>query len=170
MGFSFEGFEKLIPPQKDWPTLSAILQSHNEIDPKYTLTPKLWDYLQAYRKKHEEAGNGFGYTSHGPEDVARTLSARYHKDGSEILIAQEGTRPRRLTPTECARLMGFERDGREWIIPVSDTQAYRQFGNAVVVPVVEAIARHMQPCLERAMNIDSHPARRPVARRVAAAA
>jgi DNA (cytosine-5)-methyltransferase 1 len=151
-GFRFEDFDRFVPPEEEWPTLGSILQSHNEIDPKYTLTPKLWQYLQDYRKKHEKAGNGFGFTAHGPDDVARTLSARYHKDGSEILIEQKGTRPRRLTPTECARLMGFERDGREWHIPVSDTQDYRQFGNAVVVPVIEAIARAMQPALMRALG------------------
>ncbi|GAA4045271.1 DNA (cytosine-5-)-methyltransferase [Parerythrobacter jejuensis] len=151
VGFSFEQIEKKFPPKEEWPTLGAILQGHNEIDSKYTLTPKLWAYLQAYREKHEKAGNGFGFTTNGPGDVARTLSARYHKDGSEILISQKGTRPRRLTPRECARLMGFERNDREWIIPVSDTQAYRQFGNAVVVPVVEAIARHMEPALGRAL-------------------
>lgn len=153
-GFSFDGFEKLLPPEDEWPTLGSILQSHNEVDAKYTLTPHLWNYLQEYRKKHEKAGNGFGFSTNTPHDVARTLSARYHKDGSEILIAQKGTRPRRLTPVECARLMGFERDGREWIIPVSDTQAYRQFGNAVVVPVVEAIARHMKPSLDRALELE----------------
>lgn len=153
-GFSFDDFDDLLPDESDWPTLGSILQSHNEVDPKYTLTPKLWDYLQAYRKKHEKAGNGFGYTVHGPDDVARTLSARYHKDGSEILIEQKGTRPRRLTPRECARLMGFERQGRQWHIPVSDTQAYRQFGNAVVVAVVEAIAHHMAPALQRVLDRD----------------
>ena len=151
-GFSFENFDAFVPPEEAWPTLGDILQSHNEVDAKYTLTPKLWNYLQEYRKKHEKAGNGFGFTAHGPGDVARTLSARYHKDGSEILIQQKGTRPRRLTPTECARLMGFERDGREWLIPVSDTQAYRQFGNAVVVPVIEAVARTMQPAILRALD------------------
>lgn len=150
-GFKFEDFDAFIPPEDEWPTLRSILQSHNEIDAKYTLTPKLWSYLQYYRKKHESAGNGFGFSTNGPDDVARTLSARYHKDGSEILIEQKGARPRRLTPVECAKLMGFERDGREWLIPVSDTQAYRQFGNAVVVPVIEAIARTMQPALIRAL-------------------
>lgn len=150
-GFSFDGFDAMLPPEADWPTLGDILQGHNEIGQKYTLSEHLWNYLQDYRKKHEKAGNGFGYSLFGPDDVARTLSARYHKDGSEILIAQHGTRPRRLTPVECARLMGFERDGREWKIPVSDTQAYRQFGNAVVVPVVEAIARYMKPALDRAL-------------------
>lgn len=156
VGFDFDGFDRLIPPSRSWPRLGSILQSHNEVDSKYTLTPRLWEYLQAYRAKHESAGNGFGYSLFGPEGVTRTLSARYHKDGSEILVAQAGTRPRRLTPTECARLMGFEREGREWIIPpeVSDTQAYRQFGNAVVVPVVEAIARYMEPWLMTALEED----------------
>ena len=136
-----------------FPTLESILEQNEDVDPKYTLTHHLWEYLQAYRAKHEAAGNGFGYGLCGPNDVARTLSARYYKDGSEILIAQEGTRPRRLTPRECARLMGFERGEREWIIPagVSDTQAYRQFGNAVVVPVVEFIADAMKPHLYAAL-------------------
>ena len=147
VAFSFDDFERMIPPQAEWPTLGSILQSHNEVDAKYTLTPRLWQYLQDYRAKHEKAGNGFGYSMFGPDDVARTLSARYHKDGSEILIAQKGMRPRRLTPTECARLMGFEHGDRKWEIPVSDTQAYRQFGNAVAVPVVEAVARYMEPSL-----------------------
>lgn len=151
-GFNFDDFDTFVPPEDEWPTLGSILQSHNEVAAKYTLTPNLWAYLQEYRKKHEKAGNGFGFSTHGPNDVARTLSARYHKDGSEILIEQKGTRPRRLTPTECARLMGFERCGREWLIPVSDTQAYRQFGNAVVVPVIEAIARTMQPAILRALE------------------
>src|SRR3546814_4158246 len=85
----------------------------------------------------------------GPDDVTRTLSARYYKDGSEVLVDQPGKRPRRLTPLECARLMGFDRGNRRWRIEVSDTQAYRQFGNAVVVPVVEFIARAMQPHIHR---------------------
>lgn len=154
VGFSFDQFDAMIPPQQDWPTLFSIMQTHNEVDAKYTLTPRLWEYLQEYRAKHEKAGNGFGYSMFGPGDVTRTLSARYHKDGSEILIAQKGTRPRRLTPTECARLMGFEHGDRKWHIPVSDTQAYRQFGNAVVVPVVEAIARYMEPAI---MKMLGHP-------------
>lgn len=160
VGFSFEDFDRLIPPQAEWPTLGSILQSHNEIDAKYTLTPRLWQYLQDYRAKHEKAGNGFGYSMFGPGDVARTLSARYHKDGSEILIAQDGTRPRRLTPTECARLMGFEHGDRKWEIPVSDTQAYRQFGNAVAVPVVEAVAKFMEPCLARMLERERNTAER----------
>lgn len=116
---------------------------------KYTLTDNLWDYLQRYKEKHQAAGNGFGFGLVGPGDVARTLSARYHKDGSEILVRQEDNKnPRRLTPRECARLMGFdEAQGNDFIIPVSDTQAYRQFGNSVVVPVIKAIAGHMKPNL-----------------------
>lgn len=137
------------------PTLGVILQPHDEVDPKYTLTPRLWAYLQAYKAKHAAKGNGFGYGLFGPDDVARTLSARYYKDGSEVLIAQPGNRPRRLTPLECARLMGFDRGARRWRIPVSDTQAYRQFGNAVVVPVVEFLARAMQPHIAAALAAGS---------------
>lgn len=113
------------------------------VQPKYTLTPNLWAYLQAYAEKHRAAGNGFGFGLVTPASVTRTLSARYHKDGSEILLAQgKGERPRRLTPRECARLMGFPDD---FVIPVSDTQAYRQFGNSVVVPVMREVARIMVP-------------------------
>ena len=123
------------------------------VSEKYTLTDHLWNYLQRYKEKHQAAGNGFGFGLVGPDDVARTLSARYYKDGSEILIEQEeGKAPRRLTPRECARLMGFdEPQGNDFIIPVSDTQAYRQFGNSVVVPAVKAVAEHMKPHLFRAL-------------------
>jgi DNA (cytosine-5)-methyltransferase 1 len=112
---------------------------------KYTLTPKLWAYLQKYAEKHKKKGNGFGFGLVGRDDVARTLSARYYKDGSEILVSRGRGTPRRLTPRECARLMGFDQGDRRFIIPVSDTRAYKQFGNAVVVPVVEAIAKYMAP-------------------------
>jgi DNA (cytosine-5)-methyltransferase 1 len=145
------------------PKLASILQPHDEVDPKYTLTERLWEYLQAYKKKHASKGNGFGFSLFGPNDVARTLSARYYKDGSEVLIAQPGKRPRRLTPLECARLMGFDRGDRRWKIPVSDTQAYRQFGNAVVVPVVEFIAEAMKPHIEAALSSGiNHPVAAPV--------
>ena len=127
------------------------------VSDKYTLTPKLWGYLQRYAAKHKAAGNGFGFGLRGPSDVARTLSARYYKDGSEILIEQGDGIPRRLTPRECARLMGFDRAGsnRPWVIPVSDTQAYRQFGNAVAAPVATAVASAMAPWLTNAVAIKS---------------
>lgn len=148
--FDFKNLE--LPKAEDGPKLGSILQPHDEVDPKYTLTERLWEYLQAYKAKHELKGNGFGFGLCGPNDVARTLSARYYKDGSEILVAQPGKRPRRLTPLECARLMGFDRGDRRWHIPVSDTQAYRQFGNAVVVPVVEFLAQALQPHIEAAIS------------------
>jgi DNA (cytosine-5)-methyltransferase 1 len=116
-----------------------------KVQPKYTLTDNLWKYLQAYAEKHRLKGNGFGFGLVTPDGVARTLSARYYKDGSEILISRgKNRRPRRLTPRECARLMGFP---DSFVIPqsVSDTQAYRQFGNSVVAPVMREVARMMKP-------------------------
>ena len=121
---------------------------HNKVQDKYTLTPRLWQYLQDYKKKHEALGHGFGYGLVTPDMVSRTLSARYHKDGSEILVAQGDERPRRLTPRECARLMGYPDELR---IPVSDTQAYRQFGNSVVVPAIAEVARIMRPNILKVM-------------------
>lgn len=113
------------------------------VNAKYTLSDHLWKYLRDYSAKHRAAGNGFGYGLVGPADTSRTLSARYYKDGSEILVSQKGRRnPRRLTPRECARLMGFPDSFR---IPVSDTQAYKQFGNSVAVPVFSEVARIMRP-------------------------
>lgn len=125
-------------PTAEGPAISDILD--DEVDPKYTLSDKLWQYLQDYKAKHRAKGNGFGFGLIDPakDRITRTLSARYHKDGSEILIKQERQNPRRLTPRECARLMGFD-DSFE--IPVSDTQAYRQFGNTVVVPLAREIAQ-----------------------------
>ncbi|WP_430404192.1 DNA (cytosine-5-)-methyltransferase [Hyphomonas sp.] len=113
------------------------------VNEKYTLTDKLWAYLQGYAEKHKAAGNGFGFGLVGPDDTCRTLSARYYKDGSEILISRgKGKNPRRLTPRECARLMGLPDSFK---IPVSDTQAYKQFGNSVAVPVFREVARIMTP-------------------------
>ena len=109
-----------------------------DVDAKYTLSDKLWTYLQNYAAKHRAAGNGFGYGIADPNGISRTLSARYYKDGSEILIAQEGKNPRRLTPRECARLQGYPDSFK---IVVSDTQAYKQFGNSVVVPLMENVAK-----------------------------
>src|SRR5690606_10644422 len=129
---------------KEGPNLSAVLHSpFEEAEPpytqkegwetkvaaKYTLSDHLWRYLQQYAAKHKALGNGFGCSVVTSNDTARTLSARYHKDGSEILIEQKNANPRRLTPRECCRLMGFP---EQFKIPVSDTQAYRQFGNSVV--------------------------------------
>jgi DNA (cytosine-5)-methyltransferase 1 len=115
------------------------------VQAKYTLTDNLWAYLQNYKKKHQAAGNGFGFGLVTPSSVTRTLSARYYKDGSEILLDQGlHKNPRRLTPRECARLMGLPDTFK---IPVSDTRAYKQFGNSVVVPVIQAVAQVMQPFL-----------------------
>lgn len=167
--FSFDDVQ--IPPGPN-PTLSTILHPEDgtetadgrntvgdlgKVHDRYTLTDNLWAYLQRYAEKHRAAGNGFGFGLVGPQNVARTLSARYHKDGSEILVAQPGKNPRRLTPRECARLMGFDRPGSNdpWKIPVSDTQAYRQFGNAVAAPVSVAIAEAMAPWLTNTVALRS---------------
>lgn len=158
-GFRFNNID--LPSVDNGPKLESILHPQNGTEPheppytlgktakvneKYTLSDKLWNYLQEYAAKHKRKGNGFGYGLVGPSDTARTLSARYYKDGSEILIEQKNKNPRRLTPRECARLMGFDNFGEQkFKIPVSDTQAYKQFGNAVAVPVVKAIAKAMKP-------------------------
>jgi DNA (cytosine-5)-methyltransferase 1 len=147
-------FDDLVLPEKGIVKLSTILHPQDgtekeetpftvgkkaTVNSKYTLTPHLWEYLQNYAEKHRKAGNGFGFGLVQGSDIARTLSARYYKDGSEILIYQGSRkRPRRLTPRECARLMGFDDNFK---IPVSDTQAYRQFGNSVVVPMIAEVAR-----------------------------
>ena len=121
-----------------------------KVSDKYTLTDKLWTYLQDYAAKHRAKGNGFGFGLVDGDSIARTLSARYYKDGSEILVSRgEGRNPRRLTPRECARLMGFDDSFR---IPVSDTQAYKQFGNSVAVPVFAEVARIMQPHVLKLMD------------------
>ena len=147
--------DMIVPPARNGPKIRDVLHPEDGSEPpeppytdckgrvrdRYVLSDHLWQYLQDYAAKHRKRGNGFGFGLVGPDDVARTLSARYYKDGSEILIERKGN-PRRLTPRECARLMGFDTPcGAEWIIPVSDTQAYRQFGNAVVVPVADTVAR-----------------------------
>lgn len=147
--FDFDNLQ--LPAAEHGPKLGSILDDN--VDPKYTLTEHLWKYLQNYKAKHASKGNGFGYSLFGSNDVTRTLSQRYYKDGSEILIDQPGNRPRRLTPRECARLMGFDRPGKPFILKdVSDTQLYRQFGNAVVVPVVEFVADAIKPFLVDALK------------------
>jgi DNA (cytosine-5)-methyltransferase 1 len=130
----------------DGPRLGSILEE--QVDPRFTLTPHLWDYLQRYAAKHQAKGNGFGFGLVGPGDVARTLSARYYKDGSEILVKRSGGRPRRLTIREAGRLMGYSDELAKayghpngWPQVVSDTQAYKQFGNSVVPAVVESVAK-----------------------------
>ena len=154
VGFRFDHLQ--LPAQG--PRLASILHPEDGSEPaeepyttgplarvhaKYVLSDKLWAYLQAYAEKHRKAGNGFGFGLVDKNSVARTLSARYYKDGSEILISRgKGKNPRRLTPRECARLMGFSDSFK---IPVSDTQAYKQFGNSVVVPVIRAVAQMMEP-------------------------
>lgn len=130
-------------PVLEWDEGKYFDHSRNGVDRKYTLTDHLWKYLQDYAAKHQAKGNGFGFGLVGADSIARTLSARYYKDGSEILVKQGGKRnPRRLTPRECARLMGFPDTYR---IPVSDTRAYKQFGNSVVVPVLREVARVIRP-------------------------
>lgn len=111
-----------------------------EVDPKYTLSDKLWNYLQEYAKKHKAKGNGFGFGLANLDGISRTMSARYYKDGAEILIPQVGLNPRRLTPRECARLQGFP---DSFLIPVSDNQAYKQFGNSVVTPLIQAVGKNI---------------------------
>lgn len=142
VGFDRERYGDTVPfsfdvkPDTPKPVMNDILEP--EVNEKYTLSDKLWTYLQNYAAKHKAAGNGFGYGIADRNGISRTLSARYYKDGSEILIAQDGKNPRRLTPRECARLQGFPDDFK---IVVSDTQAYKQFGNSVVVPLMAKVAK-----------------------------
>ncbi len=145
--FSFD-----ITPVNPKPVVKDILE--NNPGDKYTLSDKLWTYLQNYAEKHRAAGNGFGYGIADPDGVARTLSARYYKDGSEILIAQPGKNPRRLTPRECARLQGFPESFK---ITVSDTQAYKQFGNSVVVPLMTNVAKLIVDKLKELGGIEYEP-------------
>jgi len=149
-------FEDLVLPEKGTVLMSSILHPEDgtetveepytsgdkaKVNSKYVLSDKLWLYLREYAAKHKAKGNGFGYGLVDENSVARTLSARYHKDGSEVLVSRgKNKNPRRLTPRECARLMGFPDSFR---IPVSDTQAYRQFGNSVAIPVFEAVSALM---------------------------
>ncbi len=166
--FSLSMLKTLYPQQRT--PLRELLEP--VVDAKYILTPTLWKYLYNYARKHQAKGNGFGYGLVDPDKengVVRTLSARYYKDGSEILIDRgwdrqlgevdfddahnQQHRPRRLTPTECARLMGFETPGQCFRIPVSDSQAYRQFGNSVVVPAFAAVARLLLPWILQAVRL-----------------
>ena len=146
----FPELDTLTPPSERLYELDQVLEE--DVPFKYMLGPGTWDTLIRHKAHHANQGNGFGYSEHSPPfrgQTTRTISARYHKDGAEVLIRQEEReRPRRLTPLECSRLMGFPEQYQRFYIrdnghqqPVSDTQAYRQFGNSVVVPVVTEIAR-----------------------------
>jgi DNA (cytosine-5)-methyltransferase 1 len=166
VGFSFDDMK--IPDPMNGPKLESILHTEDGTEPpekpftmgnigrvndKYTLSDHLWGYLQDYAERHRKKGNGFGFGLFGPDGVARTLSARYYKDGSEILIKRADGTPRRLTPRECARLMGFDGPGESnFRIPVSDTQAYKQFGNSVAVPAVAAVAEFLKPYLLKVLE------------------
>jgi len=136
----FKGEEQFTFPAKPESNYKIKNIFESEIPEKYTLTDKLWNYLQCYAAKHKEKGNGFGFGLVDFEGVSRTISARYYKDGSEILIPQEGKNPRRLTPRECARLQGYPDNFK---IPVSDNQAYRQFGNSVVTTMIQAVGENI---------------------------
>jgi DNA (cytosine-5)-methyltransferase 1 len=143
IGFSIKDFENqeqfkfpVLPNPST--TIRQILEE--EVETKYTLSDKLWKFLQEYAKKHREKGNGFGFGLTDLDGISRTMSARYYKDGSEILIPQDGINPRRLTPRECARLQGFPDTFK---IPVSDNQAYKQFGNSVTVPLIQTVGRQL---------------------------
>ncbi len=145
-------FDSVIYPDKKQ-AVRSIIQS--EVEPKYTLTDHLWKYLKDYAQKHKEKGNGFGYGLVNLDGVTRTISARYHKDGAEILIPQDGKNPRRLTPHEAAALQGYpiwpintKSKTRSLRIPVSDTQAYRQFGNSVVMPLIKAVGEQVVNLLQ----------------------
>lgn len=167
--FSLRNLPALYPARRT--TIAELLEP--EVDAKFILTPILWKYLYRYAKKHQAKGNGFGFgmvDPANPHSVTRTLSARYYKDGAEILIdrgwdkalgekdfddpGNQRHRPRRLTPRECARLMGFETpQGYRFRIPVSDTQAYRQFGNSVVVPAFAAVAKLLESRILQAARL-----------------
>jgi DNA (cytosine-5)-methyltransferase 1 len=172
VGFRSEvgfNFEKLNLPPRGSVVMKNILHTENgfedpeghytighdaKVNSKYILSDKLWNYLKSYAAKHKAAGNGFGYGLVNENSISRTLSARYYKDGSEILIDQgENMNPRRLTPRECARLMGYE---DTYKIPVSDTQSYKQFGNSVVIPVFKEIAKIMHPYILKTIELNEN--------------
>lgn len=136
----FKGEETFTFPKPEDAELAVRDILETKVEDKYTLSDKLWNYLQEYKKKHQAKGNGFGFGLTNLNGVSRTLSARYYKDGAEILIPQKGKNPRRLTPRECARIQGFPDN---FIIPVSNNQAYKQFGNSVATPLIQAVGKNI---------------------------
>lgn len=131
-------------PPKPKTRVGDILE--NSVDEKYTISDKLWSGHQRRKAENKKKGNGFGYSLFNSDSAyTNTISARYYKDGSEILIEQPGRNPRKITPREAARLQGFPEN---YIIPVSDSQAYKQFGNSVCVPVVNAVAKQIIKVLD----------------------
>ena len=143
IGFSkdyFKGKEEFQFPEMPQANYKIADILEKKPDAKYTLTDHLWEYLIQYSEKHRAKGNGFGYGMTDLNGISRTLSARYYKDGAEILIPQTDRNPRRLTPRECARIQGYP---DKFLIPVSDNQAYRQFGNSVVVPLMKYVGQHL---------------------------
>jgi DNA (cytosine-5)-methyltransferase 1 len=149
----FKGKESFEFPQPDEANFAIREILQLKVDDKYTLSDKLWNYLQEYKKKHQAKGNGFGFGLTDLNGISRTMSARYYKDGAEILIPQRGKNPRRLTPRECARLQGFPDN---FIIPVSNNQAYKQFGNSVVMPLIQAVGKNIVKELDK-LNESKQP-------------
>ena len=140
---NYASFRYPVPPKTETHLGDILIK---KVDDKYTISDALWAGHQRRKKDNKEAGKGFGYSLFNAKSpYSNTISARYYKDGSEILIEQKNKNPRKLTPREAARLQGFP---DEFIIPVSDTQAYKQFGNSVAVPVVHAVAEQIIKVLD----------------------
>jgi len=147
--FDFEKNFSFPQPIKKTVKVGDILDKNSKVSDKYTISDKLWEGHKRRKKKHTENGNGFGYSLFDSKSpYTNTISARYYKDGSEALIDQSdiGKNPRKLTPRECARLQGFPED---YLIPVSDNEAYKQFGNSVTVPLIRAVAKQILKVIKK---------------------